>query len=239
MILKRIAYLLCFSVLAGCASAPLPWTGRIEHDVPVDYDSSEVKVEDWVWIDNDRKWRYREDETLSSDDTAWDFEKDAIVLRLIAPKQLHSYKGKPHTLFLRVFQLSDIKVFNELRDTSSGMVELLTKKAEDLDDSFISVHKKVVAPEDNVEFAIDRGKKVQFLAIVAGYNEMKPEDNIRVFPVPVIPPRSVSGWAGIAWGSIWSSINPFAAKPTPVPARVKMWVKLGVTGLAKLQMITK
>jgi type VI secretion system VasD/TssJ family lipoprotein len=217
-------------LLQGCATKPLVWSGSIEDEPPLSLDDANQSGNNWVWLDQTNDWFYRNGEPVKPDYMNWDFEARGIALRFQAPQQLNLHSGKPHTLYLRVFQLSDVKVFNDIRISQAGIRELLT--AAEIDPTFLSTREYVIAPGEMLKVTLERLKETRFIAIVAGYYQLEPDEVVRVFPVPAVASRA--GNSGLM-----ERLNPFADQPSPEAARIRAWVDLGVTRLSRLQMIAE
>lgn len=216
--------------LQSCAVKPPVWNGSIEDEPPVSLDDASKAGNNWVWLDQTSDWFYRDGSPIKPDYMNWNFEGKGIALRFLSPQQLNLHSGKPHTLFLRVFQLSDLKVFNDISKSQAGIRELLTAK--DIDPTFLSVHDFFISPDEMHKATLERLQDTRFVAIVAGYYQLDPSEVVRVFPIPAVANRTGhTDWA--------TRLNPFADDPPPEAARIKAWVDLGVTKLSRLQMIAE
>lgn len=215
--------------LQACASRPQVWSGSIEDEPPLSLDDANQTGNNWVWLDQTSDWFYRNGDPVRADYMNWDFEAKGIALRFQAPQQLNLHSGKPHTLYLRVYQLSDVKVFNDIRGSQAGIRELLT--AADIDPTFLSAREYVIAPGEVLKVTLERLKETRFVAIVAGYYQLEPSEVVRVFPIPAVAARTQPG--------LMERMNIFAEKLPPEAARIRAWVDLGVTRLSRLQMIAE
>jgi len=223
--------LLFFFGLHGCAVKQAQWNGSIEDVPPISVDDPEKDGNTWFWQDKQNRWLYRNSNKVKADYMSWDFEPQAIVFRFHAPQQLNMYVGKPHSLFLRVFQLSDMKVFDEIRKTAAGVQELLSEK--DIDVSILSSHDVYVAPNETEKISLDRHKETRFVAVVAGYYGLGPQETVKVFQVPSVSNREAE------LNFTLDDINPFSQPAVTQAARIKAWVDLGVTKISRLQMVAE
>ncbi|WP_221795098.1 type VI secretion lipoprotein TssJ [Oceanobacter mangrovi] len=229
---KFIAILgLVISQLAmqGCATKPLAWNGSIEDEPPLSIDDANESGNNWVWLDQTSDWFYRDGDPVKADYMTWDYDGKGIAMRFVAPKQLNLHSGKPHTLYLRVYQLSDLKVFNDISKSQAGIRELLTSA--EIDPTFLTKEEYVIAPDEMLKVTLERMKETRFVAIVAGYYQLDPKEVVRVFPIPAVAARNDGGWM--------TRLNPFADDLPPEAARIKAWVDLGVTKVSRLQMIAE
>jgi len=220
---------LCQLMVQGCANKPPVWNGSIEDEPPLTIDDPNNTGNQWVWLDQTSDWFYRDGDAVKPDYMNWDYDGKAIAMRFVAPQQLNLHSGKPHTLFLKVFQLSDLKVFNDIRKSQAGIREMLTSA--DIDATFLASEEYVVAPGEMLKVSLDRLKDTRFIAIVAGYYQLDPDDVVRVFQIPAVASRTEGDWM--------TRLNPFAADQPPEAARIKAWVDLGVTKVSRLQMIAE
>lgn len=220
-------------VISGCATPPLEWKGTIEAQPPLNIDDTDVSGNNLIWQWHTNKWFYRgSGEVLPAYET-WDYDPLALVFRFQSPPQLNLYRGKPHSLYLKVFQLSDLKVFKDIASTPAGIRELLTSSKEAIDPSILAVNEINIAPNNFEELAVDRYKETRFVAIVAGYFQLYSENSVRIFEVPSVANRVYADSFSIA------KFNPFAEPPTSESAKVKAWVDLGVTKISRLQMLAQ
>ncbi len=113
----------------------------------------------------------------------WSFEKAAITLRLTADSQLNLYNGKPHTLFVCVYQLRDPNAFNQHSDSEDGLYRLL--KCELFDASAVKSKDLIIHPGDDLTYNLDRAEGAEYCAVVAGYSRLEKERIIRLMEFPV------------------------------------------------------
>ncbi|MFT5002326.1 MAG: putative component of type VI protein secretion system [Flavobacteriales bacterium] len=215
----------------GCASQPTEWNATIEEQPPISIDDVQLSSNEWIWQDKSNRWIYRESDEVEDDYGTWDFDPEAIVFKFSAPQQLNMHMGKPHSLFLKVYQLSDLKIFKGIAETPAGIRDLLS--TEEIDTSIISTHELTVSPNTADTLVIDRFKETRFIAIVAGYYQMKPEDSVRIFEVPSVANR---------YEELNITLNdfiPFTNKEPSEASRIKAWVNLGVTKISRLQMLAQ
>jgi predicted component of type VI protein secretion system len=215
----------------GCASQPTEWNATIEEQPPISIDDVQLSSNEWIWQDKSNRWIYRESDEVEDDYGTWDFDPEAIVFKFSAPQQLNMHMGKPHSLFLKVYQLSDLKIFKGIAETPAGIRDLLS--TEEIDTSIISTHELTVSPNTVDTLVIDRFKETRFIAIVAGYYQMKPEDSVRIFEVPSVANR---------YEELNITLNdfiPFTNKEPSEASRIKAWVNLGVTKISRLQMLAQ
>ncbi len=113
----------------------------------------------------------------------WTFEKEAIQLRLKADSQLNLYNGKPHTLFVCIYQLRDPNAFTQHSENEEGLYKLL--KCELFDSSAVKSKNLIIHPGDDSTYNLDRAEGAEYCAVVAGYSRLKKERIIRLMEIPV------------------------------------------------------
>lgn len=220
-------------MLMGCASAPIEWKGTIEDKPPVSIDDPNVSGNDSIWQWHKNKWFYRGSGDVTPAYENWDYDPQALVFRFQSPPQLNLYRGKPHTLYLKVFQLSDLKVFKDIASTPAGVRELLTSNKEAIDSSILSENELDIPPNDYHVLAIDRFKETRFVAIVAGYFQLNSENSVKIFEIPSVANRAEEINFNL------NDVNPLAEPAASEAGRIKAWVDLGVTKISRLQMLAQ
>ena len=227
-----LASLLSF-ILLGCATAPDEWKGTIEAQPPVSIDDTQMSGNNAIWQWHKNKWFYRGGNKVQPAYESWDYDPLGLVFRFQSPAQLNLYRGKPHSLYLKVFQLSDLKVFKDIASTPAGIRELLTSAKEDIDASVLSENEIDIPPNDYHLLAIDRFKETRFVAIVAGYFQLNSENSVQIFEIPSVANRSEE------LNFNMKDVNPFAEPAVSEAGRIKAWVDLGVTKISRLQMLAQ
>ncbi|MBU2880492.1 type VI secretion lipoprotein TssJ [Psychrosphaera sp. B3R10] len=219
--------------LTGCAT-PLPeWKGTIEEHPPLTIDDPQIEGNNLIWQWHTNKWHYRGNAEIVDAYETWDYDPAAIVFRFQTPPQLNLYVGKPHSLYLKVFQLSDLKVFKDIASTPAGIRELLTSKKEDIDTSIVASSDLTISPSSNEVITVDRFKETKFVAVVAGYYQLQTEDSVQIFEIPSVANRTEYSASTI------SNLNPFSEPGISEAARIKAWVDLGVTKISRVQMLAQ
>ena len=120
---------------------------------------------------------------LVIDPDGWVYEKRGIEITIKAPSDLNSLSGRPHSLALGVYQLSDPNTFNGLAVTKEGAVELLQK--ERIDDTVSNFTLINVRPGERKKVTLNRAQNAQYIGIIAGYFDLSPQKDVKVFPIPL------------------------------------------------------
>ncbi|MBU2918678.1 type VI secretion lipoprotein TssJ [Psychrosphaera sp. F3M07] len=231
MDLRVSSLIIILLALSGCATQLTEWKGTIEDVPPITIDDSNKSENDWIWKDSKNKWIYRDGEPALAEFANWGFENQSFVFRFESPQHLNLHLGKPHSLYLKVYQLTDLKFFKDIIKTPAGNRELLSSGK--IDPSIVAINELTISPNDVETLVVDRFKETRFIAIVTGYFAMKSGENIRIFEVPAVKNRFATE------NFTFSDLNPFAEPSVTEAARIKAWVDLGVTKISRLRMIAQ
>jgi type VI secretion system VasD/TssJ family lipoprotein len=120
---------------------------------------------------------------LTVDPDDWVYEKRAIKLSIKAPADLNSLSGRPHSLAIGVFQLSDPNTFSGLSVTTEGAVELLQKGQ--IDETVASFSIINIRPGEQKKVTLNRTQSAQYLGLIVGYYNLNPTNDVKVFPIPL------------------------------------------------------
>jgi predicted component of type VI protein secretion system len=112
----------------------------------------------------------------------WPYEKDAILVDLVADVDLNFYSNQSHTLVLGVFQTSDQKTFVDLLAKLDAVQKVLISGK--TSPEVVHFDRYVVNPGKKT-LKIDRVQGAQFVGFVAGYYQLKPVQAARLFRIPL------------------------------------------------------
>lgn len=219
---------------AGCASQP-----QVAEDVPVEDDPG-LAVDDqiaetareqsegarWTWHDATERWHFDGDQRPQLSIDAWAFEEDAVRLRLTAPAELNLFRDRPHSVVVKVLQLSDRQPFIDIRETAVGLQKVLAD--EPFGPSVVAAENRVLHPAADLLLSLDRVADARFVAVVAGYFSLERSATTRLIPLPVIvPPAADGGVLGaLSFGALGEQEEPPAR-----PAQVKILLQLGAESI--------
>ena len=122
----------------------------------------------------------------------YDYGEGAISLNLKADSQLNRYNGVQHTLSTCVYQLSDSKEFNQLSSNRDGLYRLLG--CEKFDPSVKGTERVILHPGKDEMKTLDRVEGSRFVAVAAGYYNIRKDEIVRIFEVPVV--QELTGFLG-------------------------------------------
>jgi len=114
----------------------------------------------------------------------WSFEQKAIEIHYRADKKLNLYDGKPHTILMCIFQLSNPNVFKELSKSEDGLNRLL--QCSRFDESVVDFMRVFVQPGESKSLYLDRAENAKWVGLVAGYYELATDLVAQLYEIPVI-----------------------------------------------------
>lgn len=113
----------------------------------------------------------------------WSYSDNGVELTWCAHPDLNSYNGEKHALSLVVVQVSDPNVFKQLIASSAALTFLLT--AQTVPTGTVDFQRLFVQPGEIRTVKLARASNAQYVGIVAGYYDMKPETSARLYPIDV------------------------------------------------------
>ena len=159
---------------------------------------------------------------LVVEEEEWIYEVRAINLVLRATADVNSVGGRPHSIAIGVFQMSDPNTFNGLSVTQEGAFELLQKGQ--IDESIVSYQMINIRPGEQRKVSISRAQTAKHIGVIAGYYNLNPSTDTNIFPIPV---RAIKR-------GIVEEVLAFAAlisdEAKAVPGKLNLLVDLGRTG---------
>ncbi len=120
----------------------------------------------------------------------WNFEKEAIRLRLKSDPRLNLFQGDPHTLMFCLYTLRDPNAFNQLAGEREGLIKLL--ECGRFDPSVASSKRWVIQPGQDMTDTIDRAEGAKYVGLIAGYYSLQKEKVVRLYSIPIM--EEVKGW---------------------------------------------
>ncbi|RJX29002.1 MAG: type VI secretion system lipoprotein TssJ [Desulfurivibrio sp.] len=114
----------------------------------------------------------------------YSYSKDAVNIQIDSDAQLNLYQSSPHTLLICVYQLSDPNAFYRLTGDVNGIYQLLA--CNQFDPSVTHSKRFIVQPDQKVTYTLDRAEGTRYVAVGAGYYNVRKEDVVRLFEIPVV-----------------------------------------------------
>ena len=114
----------------------------------------------------------------------WGYGPKSITISYQASKDLNVYDGKPHTILLCLFQLSEPNVFNELSKSDDGLTKLL--ECSRFDKSVAGFTRIIVQPGENKTLQLDREENAKWVGLAAGYFNLNSNQITKLFEIPIV-----------------------------------------------------
>ena len=113
----------------------------------------------------------------------WSYAPGAISIDLRSDPGLNLYDGAPHTLVLAIVQTIDPNLFKALLADETAVSRLLaTGQAIP---PLTAVERVIVEPGRTKTVKVDRAQLAQYFGLIAGYYQLDPVRNARLFKIPV------------------------------------------------------
>jgi predicted component of type VI protein secretion system len=114
---------------------------------------------------------------------SWSYAPGAIRIGLIADQGLNVFGEGPTGLALCLYQLSDPNKLITLSQAKPGLLTLLACSP-DLAGA-VSAERLYVQPGQKSDLILDRLEKTRYLAVVAGYQDLRPANSAAVLAIPI------------------------------------------------------
>lgn len=111
-----------------------------------------------------------------------------LAVRFEAVKELNYYRGSPSSLALCVYQLTDRRAFDSLRDDPDCMATLLA--CEKFDETVAGRERLFVNPGECRQLDFERRRGVRYLALAAGFHDSSIAGSALVIELPPVTMRS-------------------------------------------------
>ncbi len=155
----------------------------------------------------------------------WVYEVRAINMAIRAASDVNSVSGRPHSIAVGIFQMSDPTTFNSLavdQPGPEGALELLKKGK--VDDSIVNFQLISMRPGEQKQISISRAQTAKYIGVIAGYFKLNPKTDVKIFKIPIREIRR-----GIVENALVMAtliINESKA----LPDKLSIFVDLGRTG---------
>jgi len=159
---------------------------------------------------------------LSVEEEKWTYEVRAINLILKAMTDVNSVSGRPHSIVVGLFQMSDPNTFSGLTVTREGSVELLQKGK--IDETIVDFRLLTMRPGEQKKVSVSRAEAARYIGIIAGYFKLNPRTDVKIFPIPV---REIE--RGLVEKSL-AATSMISDQAKAVPGKLNIIVDLGRIG---------
>ena len=123
------------------------------------------------------------DQKEAKAEVSWDYQKNGILIELIAGNDLNFYANEAHTLVLGIYQLSDSKAFVKLIGNRPQMIKSLETGTGG--EGVLQLDRYVVSPGRRTTITLDRVQDARFLGVFAGYYQGPATGAVRLYHVPL------------------------------------------------------
>ena len=117
------------------------------------------------------------DEALQ--DLNWSYERDALVLEVVADPMLNPWGGQAHTLLLTVVQMPEPSVFEPYSSSPDRLSELLM--AQSAPPGLLSLERIYIEPGSKRRYRLARVEKARYVGIALGYQYLDPARGTRLY----------------------------------------------------------
>lgn len=159
----------------------------------------------------------------------WKYEDRAITIQVASPSDLNVLNGRPHSLVVGIFQLSDPGTFQGLSTTREGAIQLLNQGR--IDNTVASFDRVILQPGQSKTEIFARAQGAQFVGLVVGYFGLSPELDIRIVEIPIRP--ADRGAVDLAL----SGLGLVANEAKAVPDNLYLKITLGRSNTNKVEII--
>lgn len=170
----------------------------------VNYDDPEQKDH---WQENLKRWYAWDTSWPQNGTTELAYEEEAITITIEADKRLNLYDGRGHTVTVKLLQLSDPSVVNEMTETSTGLASLLSNG--ELSANVVGSKELTIAPKEIITLSIAREMNAKFVAVLVGFSSLDPGRSHKLVPIPLvkIPPPAEEQYLTDVIADMLSSIT--------------------------------
>lgn len=148
----------------------------------------------------------------------WVFEDRAVNIHLQSPSDLNSISGRPHTVAVGVFQLSDPNTFLGLAETKQGALQLL--KEGRIDDTIAQFTRIILQPGEEKKATLPRAQGAKYIALISGYYGLNTDLDVKVFDIPI--KEAKRGFVDLALSNLGLIADEAKAIPTDIYIDVSM-----------------
>lgn len=156
----------------------------------------------------------------------WVYEIRAINLVVKAPADLNTVRGRPHSMAIGIFQMSDPNTFVGLSATQLGAIELLQKG--EVDDTIVNFQQINIRPGEQKKISINRAQTAKYIGVIAGYFQLNIKTDIKVFDIPLRALDRGIVEKALAFATLIED------ESKAIPGKLSVFVDLGRTGTKQI-----
>jgi len=117
----------------------------------------------------------------------WKYQDRAVTLQVESVSDLNVLSGRPHSLVIGLFQMSDPGTFQGLTTTQEGAIQMLNEGR--IDATIASFDRIIVQPGQAKTEVLARAQGAQYVGVIVGYFGLSTELDIRIVEIPAKPAR--------------------------------------------------
>lgn len=110
------------------------------------------------------------------------YKSGGIIINYFTESNLNTYDETSHSLMLGVYQLDNINGFTQLSKDITGTQKLLSLTK--FDQSVQGIDSKFIYANESGTLVLDRLENTRWIAIVAGYYNIVPQQVVKQFEIP-------------------------------------------------------
>lgn len=226
-VVKGMTLIAAFAGISGCSMLSDTFGG--EKDKLVSQLSNQSVLSD-RWLDAQSRWNNWNVGDPNNSLVTWSYQEQAVVVKLSASRDLNTYAQRPHTLVVKVIQLTDVSGIMTLMQTPNGVRSVLSEELEMIPNAVFS-DTVVLAPKQTHTVSYARQQDAKFVAVVTGFAELNTAKSVRILPISVITEKQQAPKPETSIVDTLT-LGLFAEEPEPLPdivrpATIKMDVRLG------------
>lgn len=233
-VVKGMTLIAVFAGISGCSTLSETFGG--EKDKLAASLQSEQSVLSDRWLDAQSRWNNWDIGDPNNKLVTWSYQEKALTVKLSASRDLNTYSQRPHTLMVKVVQLTDVSGIMTLMQTPEGVKSVLSEALEMIPNAVFS-DTIMLAPKQTLTVEYARQQDAKFVAVVTGFAELNIAKSVRIIPISVITEKQQ---APEPESSIVDTLTLglFAEEPEQLPdivrpATIKMDVRLGDNSIAE------
>jgi len=137
------------------------------------------------WLNTESRWKNWDTGHPNNQLVAWSYQEHALITKLSASNDLNTFSQRPHTLAIKVIQLSDVSGLKTLLQTTGGIRAVLSEATEMIPNAVYS-DLVILAPKQVQTLVSARQQDAKFVAIISGFAELNVLTSVKVIMIPVI-----------------------------------------------------
>lgn len=131
----------------------------------------------------DQQGGFQPEPASSPEKVVWSHMPGGLQLSIVAQPDANLAGGQPHAVSLCIIQAKAREALVNLAGTAQGITELLQCKPKP--ELIVSARSFFIQPGEEKFIVADRSEGANILAVVAGFDELVPENCFRIMPMSI------------------------------------------------------